>query len=69
MRFEPVDRPPLLEWRPWESTTRAWMAETGKDRGYVLRYLNECDPSESAVCVCKSCLVMPRSLIHNRSKR
>ena len=47
MRFEPVDRPPLLEWPPWETTTRAWMEETGKDREYVLQYLNECDATAS----------------------
>ena len=46
MRFQTVDRPPLQEWGPWDSTTRAWMGETGKDRDYVLRYLTECDPSE-----------------------
>ncbi len=47
MRFQPVDRPPLQEWEPWESTTRVWMEETGKDREYVLHYLSECDPRES----------------------
>ena len=47
MRFQPVDRPPLLEWPPWDSTVRAWMTETGKDRDYVLQYIRECDPSES----------------------
>ena len=47
MHFQTVDRPPLQEWGPWASTTRAWMRETGKDRDYVLRYLTECDQSES----------------------
>lgn len=36
MRFQAVDRPPLLEWSPWESTVRAWMAETGKDREFMV---------------------------------
>jgi len=32
MRFQSVDRPPLLEWGTWEATVQAWMRETGKDR-------------------------------------
>ena len=46
MRFQPVDRPPLQEWPPWQTTIQAWMNETGKDRDYVLQYRNECDASE-----------------------
>jgi len=43
MRFQSVDRPPLLEWGTWEATVQAWMRETGKDREYVLQWQQECD--------------------------
>ena len=44
MRFQPVDRAPLKEWSPWESTIANWTAQTGQTREQVLAYLGECDP-------------------------
>ena len=44
LHFEPMDRPPLHEWGPWESTVRRWMKETGKDRSSVLAWQEEKDP-------------------------
>lgn len=43
MRFQPVDRCPLREWGPWESTVQRWMKESGLSREAVLRYRDECD--------------------------
>ena len=48
MRFQPVDRPPLSEWGPWESTVASWMVETGRSRDDLLGYQRECDPDGSA---------------------
>jgi hypothetical protein len=46
MRFEPMDRPPLREWPPWESTIEQWTKETGLSKDKVLSYLNEQDREE-----------------------
>ena len=43
MRWQPVDRPPLREWGPWETTIQRWMRESGQSREGVLRYLREAD--------------------------
>ena len=43
MRFQTVDRPPLMEWVPWTSTVEMWMEETGMNREQVLSYTAECD--------------------------
>ncbi len=47
MRFQAVDRRPLLEWGPWESTVRRWMKESGLSRDEVLAYRDDCDPSST----------------------
>jgi len=49
MQWKPVDRPPLLEWGPWETTIQRWMRESGQSREAVLRYLREADLECSAV--------------------
>jgi len=49
MRFEPTDRPPLLELGAWDSTASAWMAQSGKDRDGVMAWLDDCDASERVV--------------------
>ncbi len=41
-RFEPVDRPVLKEWGPWESTLRRWRDE-GMEGDWP-PHLAECDP-------------------------
>jgi uroporphyrinogen decarboxylase len=46
MRFQAFDRPPLLEFGPWNTTVREWMRQTGKDQGYVLAWHRECDAQE-----------------------
>ena len=42
---QPVDRPPLLETKPWETTLARWRAE-GLDDAQGLPYLEECDSEE-----------------------
>ena len=46
MRFQAVDRVPLVEWGPWESTVANWMAETGQPRDHVLAFRGERDPED-----------------------
>ena len=46
MRYEPVDRPILWEWGPWNATIRRWQKEGGFE-GNPPEYL-ECDHRESA---------------------
>ncbi len=43
LRFQPTDRPPLLEAGPWEATVRRWMAESGRSREEALAWQGECD--------------------------
>jgi uroporphyrinogen decarboxylase len=44
MRYEPVDRPVLWEWGPWEATVRRWRQEGGFE-GQPPEY-RDCDPRE-----------------------
>lgn len=44
MRFQPVDRPVLTEWGPWEATLSAWQAETGLSTAELLGWMGDCDP-------------------------
>ena len=44
-RFQPTDRPPLMELGTWDSTTAVWMQQSGKDRDGVLAWQDECDAS------------------------
>lgn len=48
MRFQPFDRAPLSEWRPWDSTLQRWQRETGLDHAALLAWLDDCDPEENA---------------------
>ena len=48
MRFEQVDRCPLLEWGPWQTTIMRWQQETGLDAAALLSYSRECDPVANA---------------------
>ncbi|OPZ86821.1 MAG: Uroporphyrinogen decarboxylase (URO-D) [bacterium ADurb.Bin429] len=43
MRFQPVDRPTLSEWGPWETTLELWQAETGLLVEELLAWQRECD--------------------------
>ena len=49
MRWQSVDRPPLLEWAPWETTIERWMRESGQPREEVLGYLREADLECNAI--------------------
>ena len=49
MRWQSVDRPPLLEWAPWETTIQRWMRESGRPREEVLGYLREADLECNAI--------------------
>jgi hypothetical protein len=42
MRFQPVDRLPLWEWGPWESTLRRWQREALGEENQPLQYA-ECE--------------------------
>ena len=42
-RYQPVDRPPLLEAGCWDATVRRWMAESGLSREEVLAWQHDCD--------------------------
>ncbi len=44
MHFQPVDRPPLMDWGPWESTLANWIWETGKSREELTQWSADCDP-------------------------
>ncbi|MHB9132180.1 MAG: uroporphyrinogen decarboxylase family protein [Armatimonadota bacterium] len=44
MRHQAVDRPPLFEWGPWDTTIGRWMAQTGLSRAEVLAWMDDCDP-------------------------
>ncbi|MBI3923773.1 MAG: hypothetical protein HY318_20295 [Armatimonadetes bacterium] len=44
MHFQPVDRPPLMDWGPWESTLANWIRETRKSREQLMQWGADCDP-------------------------
>lgn len=44
---KPVDRPPLQELPPWETTVDKWMEDTGKTRQDLLFWEYECDGEEN----------------------
>ncbi|MDD5704783.1 MAG: uroporphyrinogen decarboxylase family protein [Kiritimatiellae bacterium] len=47
MRFQPVDRCPLQEWRPWSVTLARWRRETGLTDAELLRFTQECDTEKN----------------------
>lgn len=46
LRFQPTDRPPLLEAGPWEATVRRWKAESGRSREEVLAWQSAFEAQE-----------------------
>jgi hypothetical protein len=42
MHFQPVDRPPLWEWGPWQETVKRWKQEGMSDAGPT--QFADCDP-------------------------
>jgi uroporphyrinogen decarboxylase len=43
MRFQPADRPPLMELGAWDSTQRIWAGQTGRSGEAVMNWMDERD--------------------------
>jgi uroporphyrinogen decarboxylase len=48
LRFEPVDRVPLMEWGPWDATVERWVEQSGRSPEQVQAYRGQCDAEENA---------------------